>query len=134
MPTLHLRITPNTNNGITKVFLSNPIRSQNLTLHSAIINKAGASFAHSQIYIRLPFLSSNQFHSTDRKGYLTFPTQKNTAGIETYNFGSGLLLETDHIPETFELQLLDGNSAAITSATNFTSIDLYFSYETHSLF
>lgn len=134
MPTLHLRITPTSNNGINKVFLSNTIRSQNLTLHSVVINKAGASFAHSQIFIRLPFLSANQFHSGDKLGFLSFPTQLNTAGIEQYSFGSGLLLEADHIPEVFECQVMDGDLAGLTSSTNFTSVDLYFSYESHSLF
>ena len=134
MPTLHLRITPNSNQGLNKVFLSNPIRSQNLTLQSAIINKAGASFAHSQIFVRLPFLSANQFHSGDKLGFLSFPTAKSTAGLETIGFGGGLKLETDHIPEVFECQLLDANLAGITSSTHFTSLDLYFSYESSGLF
>ena len=134
MPTLHLRITPNSNLGINKVFLSNPIRSQNLTLQSAIINKAGASFAHSQIYLRLPFLSANQFHSGDKLGYLTFPTAKSTAGMEIMGFGGGLKLETDHIPAVFECQLLDGDLVGVTSSTHFTSVDLYFSYESSGLF
>ena len=134
MPTLHLKIVPTANSGINKVFLSNPIRSQNLTLQSVIINKAGAGFAKSQIFIRLPFLSANQFHSGDKLGFLSFPTQKSTAGIESYSFGGGLKLETDHIPEVFEAQLLDEDMSPITSSTHFTSIDLYFSYESHSLF
>ena len=133
MPTLHLRLVPNADNGINKVFLSNPIRSQNLTLQSCIINKEGASFAHSQIFIRIPFLSSSQFHSTDKLGYLTFPTMKNTKGLEILNFGN-LLMEADHIPEVFECQLLDGDLEGIKSDTNFTSVDLYFSYQSHSLF
>ena len=128
MPTLHLRIKPNTNNGINKIFLSNTIRSQNLTLHSVIINKAGTGFAHSQIYIRLPFLSANKL------GFLTFPTEISTKGIETYSFGSGLMLDADHVPEVFECQLMDSDLAGITSSTHFTSVDLYFSYESHSLF
>tara|TARA_R110002049_G_scaffold80391_1_gene204425 strand:- start:4040 stop:4444 length:405 start_codon:yes stop_codon:yes gene_type:complete len=134
MPTLHLKIVPNSNSGINKVFLSNPIRSQNLTLQSAIINKVGSGYAKSQIYIRLPFLSANQFHSGDKLGFLSFPTQKSTAGIESYTFGGGLKLETDHIPEVFEAQLLDEDMSPLTSTTHFTSIDLYFSYESHSLF
>ena len=134
MPTLHLRITPNSNAGINKVFLSNPIRSQNLTLQTAVINKAGASFAHSQIYLRLPFLSANQFHSGDKLGYLTFPTAKSTAGMEIMGFGGGLKLETDHIPAVFECQLLDGDLVGVTSSTHFTSVDLYFSYESSGLF
>ena len=134
MPTLHLKVQPSSKNGITKIFLSNPIRSQNLRLQSAIINKAGAGYAESQVFIRLPFLSANQFHSSDKLGYLTFPTQASTAGIETYNFGAGLNLETDHIPSVFEVQLLDSNVQGLTSSTHFTSVDLYFSYDTHSLF
>ena len=134
MPTLHLRISPNSNNGISKISLSNPIRSQNFTLQSAVINKAGASYAKSQIYIRLPFLSANQFHSGDKLGYLSFPTAKSTAGIESISFGGGLKLETDHIPEVFEVQLLDGDLVGLTSSTHFTSVDLYFSYESSGLF
>jgi len=134
MPCLHLRLTPNSNNGITKVFLSNPIRSQNFVLQSAIINKAGTGYAKSQIFIRLPFISSNQFHSGDKLGFISFPTQVSTAGIEVLNFGAGLKMETDHIPEVFEAQLYDADLAGITSSTHFTSIDLYFSYDTHSLF
>jgi len=134
MPTLHLKIVPTANSGINKVFLSNPIRSQNLTLQSVIINKAGTGFAKSQIFIRLPFLSANQFHSGDKLGYLSFPTQKSTAGIETISFGGGLKLETDHIPEVFECQLMDGDLSPMTSVTHFTSVDLYFSYDSHSLF
>lgn len=134
MPTLHLKIVPTTNAGINKVFLSNPIRSQNLTLQSVIINKVGTGYAKSQIYIRLPFLSANQFHSGDELGYLSFPTQKSTAGIESHSFGGGLKLETDHVPEVFECQLLDEDLAPITSVTHFTSVDLYFSYDTNSLF
>jgi len=134
MPTLHLKIVPTANAGINKVFLSNPIRSQNLTLQSVIINKAGAGYAKSQVYIRLPFLSANQFHSGDKLGFLSFPTQVSTAGIESTSFGGGLKLETDHIQEVFECQLLDGDLAPMTSATHFTSVDLYFSYDTHSLF
>ena len=134
MPTLHLKIVPTANSGINKVLLSNPIRSQNLTLQSVIINKVGTGYAKSQIYIRLPFLSANQFHSGDKLGFLSFPTQKSTAGIEIFSFGGGLKLETDHIPEVFECQLLDEDLTPITSSTHFTSIDLYFSYDTHSLF
>ena len=134
MPTLHLRLTPNSNNGINKVFLSNPIRSQNFTLRTAIINKVGTGFAHSQIFVRLPFISSNQFHSGDKLGFLSFPTQKSTAGIEILNFGAGLPVEVDHVAEVFECAIYDSNLAGITSSTHFTSIDLYFSYETHSLF
>ena len=134
MPCLHLRLTPNSNKGINKVFLSNPIRSQNFTLQSAIINKGGSGYAKSQIYVRLPFISSNQFHSGDKLGFISFPTQKSTAGIETMNFGAGLKMETDHIPEVFEAQLYDADLGGIVSSTHFTSIDLYFSYDTHSLF
>ena len=134
MPCLHLRLTPNSNNGINKVFLSNPIRSQNFTLQTAIINKEGTGYAKSQIYVRLPMISSNQFHSGDKLGFLSFPTQKSTAGIEVLNFGDGLKMETDHIPEVFEAQLYDADLGGITSSTHFTSIDLYFSYDTHSLF
>ena len=134
MPSLHLKIVPTANSGINKVLLSNPIRSQNLTLQSVIINKVGAGYAKSQIYVRLPFLSANQFHSGDKLGFLSFPTQKSTAGIEIFSFGGGLKLETDHIQEVFECQLLDEDLAPITSSTHFTSIDLYFSYDTHSLF
>ena len=134
MPCLHLRLTPTSNNGINKVFLSNPIRSQNFTLQSAIINKVGSGYAKSQIYVRLPFISSNQFHSGDKLGFISFPTQKSTAGIETMNFGAGLKMETDHIPEVFEAQLYDADLGGIVSSTHFTSIYLYFSYDTHSLF
>ncbi len=69
MPTLHLKIVPTANSGINKVFLSNPIRSQNLTLQSVIINKAGTGFAKSNVYIRLPFLSANQADSVHKLGF-----------------------------------------------------------------
>lgn len=134
MPTLHLHIVPDSNLGINKVYLSAPIRSQNLTLQSVVINKAGASFAHSQIFVKLPFLNANQFHTSLKRGYLSFPTAKSTAGIETIAFGGGLKLETDHVPEVFEVQVLDANLAGITSSSHFTSVDLYFSYESSGLF
>lgn len=134
MPTLHLKIVPTTNAGINKIFLSNPIRSQNLTLQSAIINKVGTGYAKSQVFVRIPFLSANQFHSNDKTGFLSFPTAKSTAALETLSFGGGLKLDADNVPEVFEVQLLDEDLAPITSTTHFTSIDLYFSYDTHSLF
>ena len=134
MPTLHLRITPTANRGINKIFLSNPIRSQNLTLHSVIITKSGNGYNENQIYLRIPFLSSNQFHSGDKLGFLTFPTAKGTKDIEILNFGSGLKLECDHIPEQFEVQLLDSSLEGFTDTTHFDSVDLYFSYDSHSLF
>lgn len=133
MPTLHLRLVPTANNGIQKVFLSNPIRSQDLTLQSAVVSQKGNGYNQSSVYVRIPFLSSNQFHSSDKKGFLTFPVG-HSAGLDHFSFGSGLRLEADHIPEVFECQLLDSNLAGITDDTHFTSIDLYFSYKSAGLF
>jgi len=133
MPTLHISLRP-ASQGINKIALSNPLRSQNLTLQYAVVNKAGAGFAHNQIFVRLPFASASQIHSSVRRGYLAIPTQASTAGMETHSFGSGLPVEADHVPEVFEAQILDANGDAITSNTHFTSLDLYFAYESHSLF
>ena len=134
MPTLHCKIVPTTNQGINKLTLSNNIRSQKLTLQSAVITIDGTGFNHNAIYVRLPFLSSNQFHSTDQLGYLAFPVLKNTKQLQTFNFGGGLSMPCDHISETFEAQIFDEDLAGLTSSTHFTSIDLYFSYESAGLF
>ena len=83
MPTLHLKMTPQPN-GITKISLSNPLRSQNFTLKYAVVNKIGAGFAHDHIFVRLPFASASQIHSSHRRGYLTLPTQASAAGMETH--------------------------------------------------
>jgi len=133
MPTLHLRLVPTANNGIQKVFLSNPIRSQDLTLQSVVVSQKGNGYNQSAVYVRIPFLSSNQFHSGDKKGFLTFPVG-HSSGLDHFSFGSGLRLECDHIQEVFECQLLDASLAGITDDTHFTSIDLYFSYKSAGLF
>jgi len=134
MPTLHIRALPNDNGGITKVRLSNDIRSQNLRLLMVVIHKPNANYSGDNIGVRLPFLSSNQFHSTLRKGELTFPTDKHTKYTQL-EFGSGLPLECDHIDEAMEIVLVDQDGAGITSTANVIDfVDLYFSYETHSLF
>ena len=134
MPTLYISVKPNANNGINKILLSNPLRSQKMKLLTAVINKQGAGYNQSKVHIRIPFLSSNQFNSGEKTGYLTLSTEKSTKGIEVINFGLGLDLPCDHVNEVFECQLLDENSQGITNNTHFTSVDLYFSYETSSLF
>jgi hypothetical protein len=133
MPVLHLKLTPQTR-GINKMTLSNVIRSQNMTLQSVVINKPEATFDHDQIYVRLPFISSNQFHcgQNDKRGFLSFPTLKSTKGIDILNFN--LKLDSDHVPETFEAELLDSDMNGITDNTKVSNVNLYFSYETHSLF
>ncbi len=133
MPTLILRMSPGPE-GITKIHLSNPLRSQNLTLQYAAINKIANGYTQNHIFVRLPFASASQIHNPTRRGYLLLPTQPSTAGLETHSFGGGLPVEADNIPEVFECQLLDGAGNPLTNAANIVSVDLFFAYETHSLF
>ncbi len=133
MPTLHIRVSPGPD-GLTKIHLSNPLRSQKLQLEYATISKSGNGYAQNHIFLRLPFASASQIHTATRRGYLLLPTQASASGLETHSFGSGLPVEADHIPEVFEAQLLDSTGAPITSSSNIAAVDLYFSYETHSLF
>jgi len=135
MPTLHIRALKNDNRGITKVRLSNDIRSQHLRLLTAIIQRSSNSFTGDSVGVRLPFLSSDQFHSTLRRGELQFPVDKLSGSrLTVINFGQGLPLDCDHINEAFEVQLVDENGAGLTSSGNMDFVDLYFSYETASLF
>jgi len=133
MPVLHICLIPGPD-GLTKIHLSNPLRSQKLRLEYAAISKAANGYAQNHLFIRLPFASASQIHTATRRGYLLLPTQASTTGLETHSFGSGLPVECDHIPEVFEAQILDSTGSPLTSATNIAAIDLYFSYETHSLF
>lgn len=134
MPTLHLKALPNDNGGITSVRLSNDIRSQNLRLLMAVIHKPNATYSGNSIGVQLPFLGADQFHSSYRRGELTFPTDKHTKYTQL-EFGSGLPLECDHINEAFDIKLVDDNGVGITATANVIDyVDLYFSYETHSLF
>jgi len=135
MPTLHIRALKNDNRGITKVRLSNDIRSQHLRLLTAIIQRSSNSFTGDSVGVRLPFLSSDQFHSTLRRGELQFPVDKLSGSrLTVINFGQGLPLDCDHINEAFDVQLVDENGAGLTSSGNMDFVDLYFSYETSSLF
>lgn len=134
MPTLHIRLTPNSHKGITKCELSNPLKAQKLELHSVVINKQAAGYAGNCIYIRLPFASASQVHTTDKKGFILIPTAISSGGMETHNFSDGLPIECDNVPETFEAQLLNHDMSPLTSNANIVSVDLYFGYITHSLF
>ena len=134
MPTLHLRLTPNANNGKTTIKLSNPLKSQNFHLHSAIIVKTGTGYNGGHIYIRLPFASASQFHTSDKKGLLLIPTMPGVAGMEQHSFSDGLPLEVDALEEEFVCELLQNDLTPFTSSANLKSVDLYFGYETHSLF
>lgn len=134
MPTLHIRALPNDNGGITKVRLSNDIRSQNLRLLHVVIHKPNSNYTGDSIGVRLPFLTSNQFHSTYKKGVLVFPTDKHSKHDHLV-FGTGLPLECDHIDEVMEIVLVDDDGVGITATANTIDyVDLYFAYETHSLF
>jgi len=134
MPTLHLRLTPNANNGITKCLLSNPLKAQKFRLHSIVVNKQSNGYNHGHIYLRIPFATASQVHTTDKKGYLLIPTAKSTSGMEIHNFSDGLPIEADNIPQSFECQLLQADMTPFTSNTNLLSVDLYYGYESHSLF
>ena len=134
MPTLALRLTPNSHKGITKCLLSNPLKAQNLRLHSVVINKQAAGYAGDHILIRLPFASASQFHTNEKKGFIHIPTQISSSGMETHNFSDGLPIECDNIPESFEAVLLKNDMTPFTSNANLVSVDIYFGYETHSLF
>ncbi len=134
MPTLHIRLTPNSHKGITKCELSNPLKAQKLELHSVVINKQANGYAGNCIYIRLPFASASQVHTTDKKGFLLIPTAISASGMETHNFSDGLPIECDNVPETFEAQLLNHDMTPLTSNANIVAVDLYFGYKTHSLF
>ena len=134
MPTLHLRLTPNTNNGITKCFLSNPLKAQKFKLHSIVINKQNNGYAHGHLYLRIPFADASQIHTSDKKGFLLVPTAKSASGMETLTFSDGLPVEASNIPEVFECQLLQADMTPFTSNSNLLSVDLYMGYETHSLF
>jgi len=133
MPTLHLRLTPNTN-GITKCLLSNPLKAQKFRLHSIVINKQSNGYNHGHIYLRIPFATASQVHTSDKKGYLLVPTAKSKSGLEIQNFSDGLPIEADNIPQSFECQLLQADMTPFTSNTNLLAVDLYYGYESHSLF
>ena len=73
--------------------------------------------------------------SSLRKGELQFPVDKLSGSrITVLNFGSGLPLEIDHIDEAFTIKLVNASGVGITTSDNMDFVDLYFSYETHSLF
>ncbi len=133
MPTLILKLVPG-DKGITKCRLCNPLKAQNLKLQSVVINKQANGYAGSQLYIRLPFASASQIHSSDHRGFLSVPTAISTSGMEIHNFSEGLPIESDNIPEIFECLLLKHDMTPFTANTNLHSVHLYFSYETHSLF
>ena len=133
MPTLHIRLVPNALGGKNKVFLSNPIRSQNLHLKSATVLKPNTSYTGGSIKINLPFLGANQFHTNDRKGYLSIPINTDSK-YTSHTFGSGLRLDADHIDAIFTAVLCDQDGAPITATTNMTEVNLFLDYETHSLF
>jgi len=133
MPTLHLKITPNSFGGKNKIILSNPIRAQDLVLTTATIMKPNTSYTGGSVKIIMPFMSSNQFHSNDRKGFLTIPVDKSSR-FTNVDFGNGLRLDADHIDEVFTVVLCDQDGEPITATTNMTEVHLFFSYTTHSLF
>lgn len=135
MPTLHLRALPNDNGGVTSVRLSNDIRSQNLRLLSVVIQRASNSYTDNSVGVQLPFLGADQFHSSLRKGELQFPVDKLSGSRMTIiNFGQGLPLEIDHINENFDIKLVNASGEGITTSGNMDFVDLYFAYESHSLF
>ncbi len=79
MPTLHLKLVPTTDEGRNKVILSNMIRSQELVLKSATVLKPNTTnYTDGSIKILLPFLTANQFHSNDRKGFVAIPLDPTT--------------------------------------------------------
>ena len=85
MPTLHIRLIPGPI-GITKCELSNPLKSQNLRLQSVVTNKSGAGYTGNHYYVRLPFASASQIHTTDKKGYLLIPSKASASGLEKFSF------------------------------------------------
>ena len=50
------------------------------------------------------------------------------------NFGQGLPLELDHIYEHFDIKLVNASGVGLTTSGNMDFVDLYFAYESHSLF
>lgn len=135
MPTLLIRASSNDNGGITSVRLSNDIRSQNLRLLTAVIQRSSNSYTDNSVGVQLPFLGADQFHSSVRKGELTFPVDKLSGSrLTVLNFGNGLPLECDHINEAFDVKLVNASGVGLTTTDNMDFVDLYFSYETHSLF
>lgn len=130
MPILHLRITPDTD-GLTKVTLSNTIRGQQVRLMKAVIVKPNTSYTDANCKVRLPFLTGQEIHSNDLRGFLTIP---NDPASQFVNIDFNLNIGADHIPEVFEAQLVDASGDNITSTANFTSVDLYFDYLTNSLY
>ena len=131
MPILHIKLTPNTG-GITKVVLDRDIRSQDMVLRKITVLKPNTSYAQTSYKVRLPFLAGNEIHSNDSRSFLTVPNNTATHFID---LDFNLKVGTEHIPNEFEAQVVDSNNSNIVSSTNtYNEINLFFDYQSNSLF
>lgn len=131
MPLLHLKIIPGSK-GLTQFNIHQPIKAQNIYLRNAcaVLANAGAT-AGDSIKVDIPWLAGREVNTSDYNGFLTIPLDPDSKWT---NINFDVKLGNEHIPETFECQLLDNSNAPITATTNVKALHLYFQYETNSLF
>jgi hypothetical protein len=120
-----LTLTSTTNTKVMNISLDIPIQTIRFKSYRVQFDTAANALAAKVLYVELPFISGNQVLDNNLGFvYLPIPVDNAVVTLET-SIDLPILL-TEHIPQSFTMNIRDGPGSSFALASNLVHITLQF--------